>query len=151
MVYNFYGAPYDVREAESDILSQKVADCISREGRIDSSFFADDNFNQRINNTFLKNCRINFNVENDYGENPAIQYFFEAEFYRIENTNSPVFSFYEGNQNWKIDCGIKKEDSKEYKNLVKCTERRFYALDSKDSQYLIKILSAVAKSEKNVE
>ena len=36
MVYAFYGAPYDVRWIESRILMNKVADCVSYEGKINS-------------------------------------------------------------------------------------------------------------------
>mgnify|MGYP001565168578 CR=1 FL=1 len=39
---------------------------------------------------------------------------------------------------------------REYNKLAKCTERRFYALNEGGKQYLIKILSVIGKSEKNV-
>lgn len=39
MVYIFYGSPYDVRGVESEIFAERIADCISRQGVIDSSFF----------------------------------------------------------------------------------------------------------------
>jgi len=150
MVYVFYGAPYDVREIESEILSEKIADCISNEGVIDSEFFVDNIFNTKINETFNKKCNFNFNVEEEYGDANEIQYFYEVEFYTLENIANPAFSFYNGNSNWKGDCFIKKENGKEYTNLAKCTEKRFYALSEKGNQYLIKILSVIGKSEKNV-
>jgi len=150
MVYVFYGAPYDVREVESEILAEKIADCISRQGNIDSEFFSEEGFNKNINEIFMDKCNFNFEVESGYDEN-EIQYFYEIEFYTLKDLENPDFEFYGGNQNWKAGCFIRKENGKEYSRLVKCTERRFYAVDNEKNQYLIKILTAVGKSEKNVK
>jgi len=149
MVYNFYGAPYDVREVESEIFAEKIADCISQNGIIYSGFFIENKFNSSINETFTKTCNFNFRVEEGYGEG-EIQYFYEIEFYSVNDLINSKFSFYDGNNNWKNDCFIKKENNKEYIKLIKCTEKRFYALNEKGEQYLIKILSVIGKSEKNV-
>jgi len=151
MVYNFYSAPYDVREVESGIFAEKIADCISAQGIINSDFFKGGAFNTEINKTFIDNCSLNFNVEEGYGDNQKIQYFYEVDFYTPENTENPAFSFNGGNSNWKVDCFIKKENGKDYTKLAKCTEKRFYALSSEKNQYLIKILSVVGKAEKNVK
>lgn len=150
MVYVFYGAPYDVREIESEILAEKIANCISSEGIIDSEFFVEGTFNTKINETFIKKCNFNFNVEEGYGDANEAQYFYEVGFYTPENIANSAFIFYNGNSNWKGDCFIKKENGKEYTNLAKCTEKRFYALSEEENQYLIKILSVIGKSEKNV-
>ncbi|MEK6832510.1 MAG: hypothetical protein AABY32_00555 [Nanoarchaeota archaeon] len=149
MVYNFYGAPYDVREVESAIFAEKITDCISREGIIDSEFFVDGIFNTKISESFIDKCNFNFKVEDEYG-NEDFQYFYEVEFYTPEDAANPQFSLNGGNINWKNDCFIKKEKNKEYNKLAKCTERRFYALNEGGKQYLIKILSVIGKSEKNV-
>lgn len=151
MVFVFYGAPYDVRGIESKILAEKIADCISREGTIDSEFFANGTFNTKINETFMDKCSITFKVEEEYGSIDEVQYFYEVEFYTVEDVTNSAYSFYEGNRNWKADCFVKKENGKEYANLAKCTEKRFYALNSVKEQYLIKILSVIGKSEKNVK
>jgi hypothetical protein len=151
MVYVFYGAPYDVRGIESEIFAEKIADCISRQGIIDSEFFVDSTFNTKISETFMEKCNFNFKVEEGYGDVNKIQYFYEAEFYTPEDLVNPKFNFYDGNSNWKVDCFIKKENNKEYTKLAKCTEKRFYALNEKGDQYLIKILSVIGKSEKNVK
>jgi hypothetical protein len=128
-----------------------MADCISRGGKIDSNFFSGENFNDEIKTNILEKCNLNFNVENGYAEDVASQYFFEVEFYKLGDLSNSVFDLSGGNINWKADCFIKKKNDKEYERLVKCTERRFYALDSSSNQYLIKILSGVGKSEKNVK
>ena len=39
MVNVFYGHPYDVREVESNLLSQKIADCVSYGGIINTEIF----------------------------------------------------------------------------------------------------------------
>jgi hypothetical protein len=151
MVYIFYGAPYDVRGIESEILAERIADCISREGIIDSEFFVEGGFNYGIQDSFMDKCNLNFKVEEGYGDASEMQYFYEVEFYTINNIESFAFSFNGGNTNWKEECFIKKESNKEYNRLAKCTEERFYAVDSKKEQYLIKILSVIGKSEKNVK
>ncbi len=151
MVYIFYGTPYDVREIESQLLANKIADCISKEGRIDEGFFNGGNFNNEIKEKVPEKCSFNLNVEGGYGGGNVPQYFFEIEFYKINDLSNPAFSLSEGNSNWKAECFIKKKNEKEYEKLVKCTEERFYALDSSSTQYLIKILSVVGKSEKNVK
>lgn len=150
MVYSFYGTPYDVREIESYLLANRVADCISKGGRIDSSFFNGEEFNSEIQKTILKECNLNFNVEEGYGSE-APQYFFEVNFYKVEDLSNSAFYLYAGNMNLGADCSIQKESKKDYDKLSKCVERRLYALDSSNNQYLIKIVSGVSKSEKNVK
>jgi uncharacterized protein with PIN domain len=50
----------------------------------------------------------------------------------------------------KEDCFLETKKEKEYKKLVKCSEKRIYAVDDSLNQYLIKILAGVGKFEKNV-
>src|SRR3989344_5053032 len=38
MMYVFYNTPFDVREIESDILTMKIAECISKQGVLDSQW-----------------------------------------------------------------------------------------------------------------
>ena len=151
MVYVFYGNPYDVRGVESEVLAERIADCISRQGTINSDFFAGGDFNQDIKNTFSERCNFNFNVEEGYGDDGETEYFYEVEFYTLKDLTTPVFSFNDGNVNWKGDCFIKKENGKDYVRLAQCTEKRMYALSKGGGQYLIKILSVIGKSEKNVK
>ena len=44
MVYVFYSTPYDARGIESEIFAERIADCISRQGIIDQSFFSGKDF-----------------------------------------------------------------------------------------------------------
>jgi hypothetical protein len=151
MVYAFYGPPYDIRDIESEIFAQRIADCISQKGIIKPDFFIEKRFNEEIGNTFTERCNFNFNVEEGYGDKEEVQYFYKVEFYSIRDLTNPAFVFYDGNTNWESECFIEKENNKEYIRLAKCTERRFYALNEEGEQYLIKILSVIGKSEKNVK
>ena len=140
MVYNFYGAPYDVREVESGILSNKVADCIS----YNSSGFKSDS-----GENFLGDCGITLTTESDW--NNEIQYLIDVNFYNVNDTNSSVFELKKGNLNFISECYIKKTSGADYSRLVKCDEKRLYALDNYGNQYLIKIITGVKKAEKNAK
>lgn len=152
MVYIFYSTPYDVRGIESEIFAEKISDCISRQGVIDSSFFSGKDFNKNITGQkFTTKCNFNFNVEEGYGDINEIQYFYKVEFYTLKNLTMPTYSLSNGNSNWESECAIKKDNNKEYARLAKCTERRFYSLNQGGDQYLIRILSVIGKSAKNVK
>ena len=145
MVFAFYSHPYDVREAEAFILGEKVADCISNNGRINEWI--------EINkDDFLKKCHLNFNTEfKEQG-----QYYVKAEIFEINSLNDlnldtdnlKVF-FESGNPAIITHC--KPQEEKEIEKLSKCSENVFYSLDSENNQYLIKILSIVKKTEKNTK
>ncbi len=131
MVYNFYHHPYDIREIEANIMLNKAADCISTGGKINSGVFEND-----FKDNFMKTCDLTF--ETEY-EGP--QYYLQVEL-------GDGFSIEEGNQNLVSSCGLEAEVEEE--KLAKCVERSFYSLDSAGNIYLIKILSIVRKTEKNV-
>lgn len=151
MVYAFYGPPYDVRDIESEIFAERIADCISKRGVISQDFFTGEGFNSASGASFSSRCNFNFNVEEGYGEKEEIQYFYRVDFYNLANVASPLFGFSDGNVNLESDCFIKKENNKDYSRLAKCTERRFYATGNGGQQYLIRIISVIGKSEKNVK
>ncbi len=168
MVYLFYGTPYDVREIESELFVEKIADCISKQGVIDPAFFSDKGeFTPKVNETFLKKCGITFNVEGGYAQD--IQYLYVIDFYDGKdyenlvyyNKFKPPFYMYGGNLNYYYGninspeyagtlCEFSDVQDK-YTRLATCTERRFYAVDENNKQYLIKIVGTIGKSEKNVK
>ncbi|MFH1503546.1 MAG: hypothetical protein ABIE36_02725 [Candidatus Diapherotrites archaeon] len=150
MVYIFYGAPYDVRKIESQLFANKIVDCISQGGRINAVFLSNQVFNSEIQENLLEECTLNFNVEEEYGVSTP-QYFLEIEFYTLDDLSEPAFKLNEGNLNWEKSCFIKNKKAEDYNRFPKCAERRFYALDEENNQYLIKVLSAVGKFEKNVK
>jgi hypothetical protein len=140
MVYIFYGTPFDVRELESNILINKVADCISYVGKINSNIIFEGKFANNSNN-FLTNCHLIFNSEE--WEEP--QFYTEINFYKIGDLDNSLFSIKEGNNNLVPFCSINQKQS------VECTNKMFYSVDELNNQYLIKILTVVKKSEKNVK
>ena len=143
MVYTFYGSPYDIREIEAELLVNRIADCISYTGKMNSELVSNGEFTKEGN--FLDKCHIIFN-STEWEEE---QYYTEVNFYKLENINSAVFNVKKGNNKWLTSCTI--QEDKEEKRLAQCVERSFYSIDNLKNQYIIKILSVVRKSEKNVK
>jgi len=142
MVILFYGKPYDVREIESRILTNQIADCLSEGGYLKENILGNEDFK----NNFLKECHLNFDVEDVYDWKELGQYYIEIKFYDFNQNLDLNFDISEGNINLKENC------DKEGENFPFCSERSFYTLDknNKNKQYEIKILSIVRKTEKNV-
>lgn len=143
MVWIFYGNPYDVRKLEAEIMVNQIADCISDTGRINELIFQKD-----FQNNFLEECHFNFDVEDEFDWSKNSQYYLEINIYSLEEVNMPIVSFSEGNLNLVSSCEIENEN---YERLARCVEEKFYSLGENNEQYLIKILSIVRKSEKNVD
>jgi len=224
MVYFFYGSPYDIRSLEAHILANKVADCVSYAGRVNSNLISGGVISEGKEN-FLENCHLNFNAKNyqedntdkiesmcksfcetdnpdfcssntlltkhtfsafgscyalskseygiskcetipcgDNGINEKVdytdltksegywtseQYYAEVNFYKLGNTETSILTLKKGNSDWKADCAI--QEGKDYKKLAKCNEGSFYSTDNLNNQYIIKVLTIVRKSEKNVK
>jgi hypothetical protein len=146
MVYVFYSAPYDIRNVEANVLLNNVADCVSYVGRIDTNLISNGtNAFQKTGADFLKDCHLNF----DTIEWTEEQYYTEINFYKIDNLDTSVLDIKAGNNNWLADCKI--QENKIQASLPQCTEKSFYSLDDKNNQYIIKILTAVRKTEKNAK
>ncbi len=151
MVSAFYGSPYDVREMEEKILSDKVADCVSSGGYINSEILEDENFK----NNFLDRCDLTFEVEDQYGWSESSEYYlnigiyefnYESDFDRIQEDEEvqlgeKLFEVEEGSINLKSFYNSDSNDNSK--------ERKMYVLDEEGNQYVIKVLSIVRKTEKN--
>lgn len=144
MVYLFYGAPYDVRDIESRILINQIADCISYGGKINPSIISNGEFNQN-NLDFLEKCNLVFS-SNEWTEE---QYYVEVDFYKLEDLTHPISNIKKGNNKWLADCAL--QQGKEYERLTRCVKKGFYSLDNLNNQYIIKIRTVIRKSEKNVK
>ncbi len=140
MVYVFYGTPFDVREIEANILTNKISDCVSYGGKISSNIIADGVF--QPNSNFLGQCHLTF-ISNEWEDQ---QFYSEINFYKIGDLENSVFRIKEGDNKWLPYCSLGNEE-----DLVKCFDRSFYSVDDLNNQYIIKILSVVRKSEKNVK
>ena len=147
MVFSFYNHPYDVREIEANILINKISDCLSQNGNLNSNLIdSEGNFSEDFKLNFLKNCDLNFKTEEIYKDKE--QYFVEINFYKEDDLINSVFNISNGNKNFKADCDLLEE--KKYKIFVECVKRDFYSLNGEEI-YLVKILSIVRKTEKNVK
>ncbi|MFA5953657.1 MAG: hypothetical protein WC812_03625 [Candidatus Pacearchaeota archaeon] len=144
MVNSFYNSPYDVREVESQILSEKIADCIDKGGKLNSQLISNGSFSKEFEDKFLEKCSIYL----DYNEDGEIQEYFKVDIYNRKNSLNPVFNISKGNPNWKSDCYL---EDKDHEKIVKCVENNFYSSDVSDNVYLIKILTIVRKTEQNVK
>ena len=133
MVYTFYNHPYDVREIEANLLVNHVSDCLSMGGKLNSLVLVEG-----FSENFLEICNINFNTGDSF---EGSQYYLE-----VNLDGNQIVS--EGNKNLISNCGYESEIEKN--NLAKCVERSFYSLDENENPILIKILSIVRKTEKNV-
>ncbi|MEN7982681.1 MAG: hypothetical protein ABFQ65_04510 [Nanoarchaeota archaeon] len=142
MVYVFYGAQYDVRELEGKIINNQIADCVSWKGILNPDIFKKD-----YQDNFLKNCHLNFNTEDENNWKDNLQYYFEIEIFGIEDLVNSKVNFNKGNLNLISSCEIENEN---YEKLAKCIEGKFYSTGKNNEQYLIKILSVIRKTEKNV-
>jgi len=129
---SFYGKPYDVRNVEADILTNKIADCLSTRGVLI------DNWGDLNENNFLETCDLNFNVEDTNGWKND-QFFVRVEFLNITDNvlENAVSAGYFNLENF---CEEK---------LVVCLERKMYSLDLEGNSYQVKIKSIVRKNEKN--
>lgn len=144
MVSLYYHHPYDVRELEAEILVNHIADCISKEGTMNTNLITQGNFNENFKDIFLDECGINFDTEETW--NDEIQYYIGFNVYSGVNINSPVFVSKFGNLNLLPSCELQDQN---YEAISKCVTKRFYST-SETKQYLVEITTIVKKSEKNV-
>jgi len=127
----FYGAPYDVRELEADILTDKIAECFSKGGY----------FNEEIDEgNFLQECNLNFDIGEVSGSGERGKYYVEVNVFNFGEENS-FLKIDEGNVNLNLNCGL------EGKTQPRCLERSFYVIDEQGEGYEIKILSVVGSEE----
>ncbi len=132
MVSIFYGNPYDVREIETNILINKAADCLSKDGKLNEKLF-DEEFQ------ILEKCHLNFGNEES-------EYYLEIEFYDFETNNLLDFRISEGNINLKNYF----EDFPDSNSLVS-SSKSFYVLDGDGEELIVKIISLIRQTEKNVK
>jgi hypothetical protein len=139
MVSVFYGNPYDVREIETNILVNKIADCLSDKGKLRYQL------TEEFKADFLEKCHLNFGNENE-----ELEYYLRVEFYNFETNNLLDFRISEGNINLKNYI----EDFPD-SNSVISTSKSFYVLNDKNEEIprelIVKILSIIRKTEKNVK
>ena len=138
MTASFYGKPYDVRQIEADLLTNKIADCISEAG-----YLKDEALEPQFKDKFPGNCGITFDVEDSYGRKEQKQYYAEIKLIDF-SSGEIILEVKAGDVGLKSYCGLKGE------NLPFCLERKFYVINQNNNQYQADIFSIVKKTEKNV-
>src|SRR3972149_5503938 len=95
MVSLVYGEPYDIRKAETDILANKIADCMNEGGYLNEEVLT-ETFKQN----FLERCNLNIGAA-DFPESMG-EYYIEIDIYDFETQNSLTYDVGEGNVNLKL-------------------------------------------------
>ena len=137
MVSAFYGKPYDVRETEAGLLTDKISGCLSSGGYIN------ENWKILNDENILAMCGLNFNVEETYTWDNDQHYVKIA--ISSFNSEANLKNISAGNPNLKLNCAI------ENKNFPFCLGREMYSVDKENNQYKITLLSVVRKTEKNTQ
>ncbi len=112
----FYGAPYYVRGIESEILTGKIADCLSQGGYLKENVRSDD-----FKDNFLEECSLNFDVEDVYGWEAQEQYYVEVSFCEfnqdsLDGCGEQIFNLVEGNVNLKTSFLLERAEERKNKN-----------------------------------
>ena len=159
MVVTFFGHPYDIRPLEADILGDKTADCLSRQGVLNQELFneSNGNFSEEFKEDFLEECGFDFDYQTSEGRS---NYYTEALVYSADDLSESgrvqgeaVFEIKKGNSNWIEGCDVEEE----YSRSAECSEKRIYSIapegipEKSGNQYLIKITSIVGKINENVK
>jgi len=144
MANAFYSTPYDVRNAEAKILSEKVADCIYFGGIMNKDLIASTGaFKKEFDDNFLNRCQLNFDFKEDFG---GVEYYVGVDFFISEVAEESIFSITAGNKNWISDCEVKVG-----KKLVECYDNEFWSNSPDGKSYLVKIKSIIKKTKENVK
>ena len=131
----FYGAPYDATRIEERILTNKIADCMAKGGKLRHDVFTDE-----FKNDFLKKCRINLTTKESRIKEE--QYYVEINFFGFsEEERLKNHDIKRGNDNLKLKLIAEN---------VAVTEKTFYALKKEtEERYFVKITAIVGKADKN--
>jgi hypothetical protein len=142
MVNVFYNSPYDIREVEGNILSNKIADCVYSGGKLNPLFNSNGIFRDEFRDNFLDRCNLVFETGREL-EIP--QYYFSIEF--LENGDKKKSKFFteEGNNRRREDCFI--DSSKD--TLSKCIRNSFWVNGANNEAYLVNMLVVINKVNEN--
>lgn len=130
------GSSLDVREIEASILTDKVIDCLVKQGRLKEDFFKAD-FD------LLVECNFNFkdNTKKYEGEE---RYAVRVESFDFDNKKAEEnveVGIEVGKTNLLTYCGLEGE------KIPKCDVKQLYVLNNLGDKILLKITSAVGKVE----
>jgi hypothetical protein len=144
MVNSFYNSPYDVRELESNILADKVVDCIYSGGEISPLLLGPGNkFKDSFRDNFMALCSLTFDTKEKWDPEP---HFVKIVFYGDERKLSTFYNITAGNRNYEEDCFAEES----YEEFAKCSKKEFYATSSEGRTYFVEVLAATGKTEENI-
>lgn len=132
-VISYYGHPIDVREKESEILSDKIISCVTEGGKVDLDAL------NLAGEEFLSNCKLFFKDESNsaYVENE--QYYIEI---KLDGASAVTY----GNADFAAFC----EQTESKLRIPVCNKKRVYVLDN-DNLVSLDVLSVIRKVEQNAK
>ena len=144
----FYGDPYDVRGIESNILINKIADCLSKNGKLDSEI------NQ---NNFFEICNLNFGNDKDeyYVEikidnfrdgKPSEPFIVEGNINLKDNLN--IGSIFKSEKSFYVLNEIENKDSESNNQEETSEEKKQIQITAKE--LIVKIFIVINKAKENV-
>jgi len=132
----FYSSPFDVRAMEAELLSDKIVDCISDTGHLRQDV-ADAVLQKTLSDfDLIGNC--NLNLEDSTFMND--QYYVSLEVYHLDGQKIDGVDI--GRVDFVPVCNQEGE-------FPKCVEKRVLLVNGEE--FIIKVLSGVRKTEKNVK
>lgn len=145
MVSSFYNSPYDVRKVESEILAEKIADCVYEGGVVNPSLMQENNpiFRDFFKDNFERICTLNFDTKNEWDPE---QHFVRMVVYGSEKKITKKLNVSAGNLNYEEDCYA----SVEHLELAQCANRTFFANFPDGKTYFVEIIAVTAKTKENV-
>ena len=144
IVSAFYGKPIDIREIETNLLINKLSDCVGKAGYVSPEIYSEGGFLLNDEN-LLDICKINFNS----GGASEGDYYAEIQFKNF-NSGEILSSAKAGNFNLKDYCNEAYLNSISVENPV-CVQRSFYALNQKNEQYEIKLIAGIKKVDESAK
>ncbi len=145
MTSSFYKNPYDVRDAEVDILATKVADCVYFGGKVNLALMSLQGvFKQEFSDNFLEHCDLDFSAKDEFS---LEQYYVSIQFARMVSKTKPEFTISAGNSNYLSDCKLEDVGNK----IAKCKTKEFFMKSNNGEVYFVNITAIVANVEQNVK
>ena len=139
MVYQFYSSPYDVREAEANLLMMKTIDCVIKNNYFDYSVFS----SYQTQEEFLNSCKITLKTEDAFDWKSIPQYFIEVTPFDFETNQELKKTPLIGNPNLKDFCNLGEKSSF-------CLKSSIYVLDNLGKKYKLNFIVSVDKDGKNI-
>lgn len=146
MVNAYYSHPIDVRATEVRVLTNKAADCISKNGNFNSELFNSTGDFQ--SERFLEVCHFT----EDFGfKSQENDYYLEINFFDVGGQEKSEFgSVQEGFGPIKENCETFQEGGEVFPTQPTCLSRGLYVVNSGE-QILVEIFGGVNKGLENVK